>query len=94
MIRFSDDDASYLAWIAAHPNGFVLNVHRPPDPRYVILHRADCTSIANGTHAPGAYTGRGYRKICATSETELKLAAKSEGRSDGTFSKRCGLCCA
>ena len=31
MIRFKDDDLGYLAWIAAHPNGFVLNVRFPPD---------------------------------------------------------------
>jgi hypothetical protein len=24
MIRFSDDDQGYLAWIAEHPDGFVL----------------------------------------------------------------------
>ncbi len=92
MIRFSDDDVSYLAWTAAHPDGFVLNVRRSPDPDYVILHRASCGSIANDKQAPGAFTGRGYRKVCAIAEAELKLAAKDEGRSDGSFSKRCGLC--
>jgi hypothetical protein len=93
MIEFVADDLSYLAWVAAHPDGYVLNVRRSPDPRYVILHRADCTSISNETHAPGAYTGRSYRKICASSEAELHAGAKGEGRSDGTFSKRCGHCC-
>ena len=92
MIRFKDDDLGYLAWIAAHPNGFVLNVRFPPDFYCVVLHRASCTSISNGTSAPGAYTGRNQRKICAASEAELKLAAKCEGRCDGTFWKRCGLC--
>ena len=93
MIRFSEDDVSYLAWTEAHPNGFVLNVSRTPDPDYVVLHRASCKSISTDKRAPGAYTGRGYRKICALSEGELRLAAKSEGRSDDTFSKRCGFCC-
>jgi hypothetical protein len=87
MIRFNDDDASYLAWIVTHPDGFVLNVRTSPDPRYVILHRAGCKTISNETHAPGAHTGRGYRKICAPTEAELAVAAKNEGRSDGTFSK-------
>ena len=93
MIRFSDDDLGYLAWIAAHPDGFVLNVTCLPDPHRVVLHRANCASISNDTHAPRAYTGGDHRKICATSEAELKFAAKDEGRRDGTFSKRCGLCC-
>ena len=94
MIRFSNDDLGYLAWVGAHPDGFVLNVRRVPDrDRVAVLHRASCKSISNETYAPGAYTGRGYRKVCAITEAELNLAAKSEGRSDGTFSKRCGLCC-
>jgi hypothetical protein len=92
MIHFSDDDLGYLAWIAAYPDGFVLNVSCLPDPHRVVLHRANCTSISNDPHAPKAYTGRNHRKICATSEAELKFAAKDEGRRDGTFSKRCGLC--
>ncbi len=93
MIRFSDDDASYLAWLTAHPNGFVVNVRRSPDPDYVALHRASCKSISSDKRRPGAYTARGYRKVCGITEAELKLAAKSEGRSDGSFSRRCGLCC-
>ena len=92
MIRFSEDDRGYLAWIAAHPDGFVLNVRCPSDSRCVVLHRANCTSISNDTYELNAFTGRKHHKICATSEAELKLAAKSEGRLDGTFSKRCGLC--
>jgi hypothetical protein len=92
MIRFSDDDPGYLSWIAEHPDGFVLNVRRPADSRCVVLHRANCASISNDTYEPNAFTGRKHHKICATSEAELKLAAKSEGRLGGTFSKRCGLC--
>ena len=92
MIRFSNDDLNYLAWTAANPYGFVLNVRRVADPDYVILHRASCGSISTDKQAPEAFTGRGYEKICAASVTELQLAAKREGRSDGSFSKRCGLC--
>jgi hypothetical protein len=92
MIRFSDNDLGYLAWLGANPDGFVLNVNPSPDPRCVVLHRASCPAISNATHAPGAYTGRNHRKICASTEAELKLAAKDEGRCDGTFSMRCCLC--
>jgi hypothetical protein len=92
MIRFSDDDPGYLAWIAAHPNGFVLNVRRPPENHCVVLHRANCKSISNPTYEPNALTGRKHHKICASSEAEFKLAPKSEGWRDGTFSKRCGFC--
>jgi hypothetical protein len=92
VIHFRNDDLGYLTWMSAHPNGFVLNVRCPSDPHCVILHRANCKSISNDTYEPNAFTGRNHRKICATSEAELKLAANGEGRRDGTFSKRCGLC--
>lgn len=87
MIRFYNNDLSYLSWTAAHPDGFVLNVRRVADPYYVVLHRANCDK-----QTQGAFTGRDYQKICATSVNELQLAAKREGQSGGSFSKRCGLC--
>jgi hypothetical protein len=93
MIRFSNDDLSYLAWTGAHPDGFVLNVRHVADPDYVVLHRASCGSISTDKHMPEAFTGRGYEKICAVGVTELQVAAKREGRSDGSFSKHCSLCC-
>jgi hypothetical protein len=92
MIRFSDDDLGYLAWIAAHPNGFVLNVPLQPENQRVVLHRANCKCISNDTYEPNALTGGKHYKICASGEAEFQLAAKSEGLRDGTFSKRCGLC--
>jgi hypothetical protein len=91
MLEFRNGDSEYLAWTAAHPDGFVLNVRREADADYVVLHRASCGTISNDWHAPGAFTGRVYRKICSTSLEELHRAAEREGRSDGSFSKRCGL---
>jgi len=92
MIEFLNDDEGYLSWIATNTNGFVLNVQRMADPNYVVLHRANCGSISTDKQEPGAYTTRDYRKVCAANMTELQLAAKREGRVDGSFSKRCGLC--
>jgi hypothetical protein len=91
VIRFSDDDEGYLDWVSAHPEGFVLNVRRVPDPSYVVLHRASCGSIS-GKQARGAFTERKYRKVCADSVAALSIAAQREGRTDGSFSKRCGHC--
>ncbi len=92
MIEFLNDDEGYLSWIATNPDGLVLNVRQVADPDYVVLHRARCGSISTDKREPGAYTTRGYRKVCAASVAELQLAAKREGRGDGSFSKRCGLC--
>ena len=92
MILFDHDEVGYLAWLDAHPAGFVLNVRKRHDPRYVVLHRATCGSISSTKMEHGAYTERGYRKWCGDSVESLREAAQREGRADGSFSKCCGLC--
>ena len=92
MIEFKDNEKRYFEWLAAHPDGYVLNVRSKADPNYVVLHRASCGSISSSKPAPGAYTCRGFRKWCAETILNLRVAAKKEGRQDGTFSKRCGHC--
>jgi hypothetical protein len=89
--RFEHDDAGYLAWASSNPAGFVLNVRATNDPSYVVLHRANCRSI-QAARPPGAYTARGYRKVCSPSLADLESWAKAHGRPDGTFSKLCGVC--
>ena len=92
MIEFQNDDEGYLVWVAENRKGYVLNVRQTPDADYVVLHRAGCGSIVSKSRTQGAYTARGFRKIWAKSANDLKTAAKKEGRNDGSFSKRCGLC--
>ena len=93
MIRFENDDRTYLAWLRHHPAGHVLNVRARPDPNYVVLHRATCGFISSDSHEANAYTGGGYRKICSTDLDDLGRAAVAEGRADRTFSRRCSHCC-
>ena len=88
---FADDDQSYLAWIAANPSGFVLNVRTHDDPDYIVAHRARCGTITS-TRSPNAYTGRGYRKVCGATLADLSTWSASHGRPDGSFSKLCGRC--
>ena len=90
--EFQDDDVGYLNWIARNPRGYVLNVRHHPDPEYVVLHSASCRSISMPRQIAGAYTARGYRKIAATGIGGLREAARTEGRTDGSFSKICSLC--
>ena len=92
MIEFLDNEEGYLSWIATNPDGWVLNVRRAADPNYVVLHRASCQSISTDKREPGAYTTRNYRKVCAVSVADLQIAASREGRVDGSFSNRCGIC--
>ena len=92
MIEFCNDDDGYLAWIGENPGGFVWHVRRQRDSTYVILHRASCNSISSDLRTSGAYTARAYRKVCALNLEELQLAARKEGRHDGSFSKKCSQC--
>ena len=91
MVLFTDDDDGYLCWTKNHPAGYVLNLRTLPDPAYVVLHRASCGVIA-ASRSSGAYTCRGYRKAVSDELGELSDFARKEGRSDGSFSKHCGLC--
>ena len=92
MIQFDNDEQGYFAWLSGHPNGFVLNVRDRYDPNYVVLHRASCGAISSLKVADGAYTERGFKKWCADTIESLRNAAKREGRTDGSFSQRCGRC--
>jgi len=92
MIKFEHDEEGYFRWLTSHPAGYVLNVRSEPAPKYVVLHRASCGSISSTKRAPQAYTGKSYRKWCGESMEEVRAAAVKEGRLDGSFSKRCGMC--
>lgn len=92
LLYFQNDDWSYFEWLRDHPTSYVLNVRRRPDPNYVVLHRTSCPSISNRNVEAGAYTERDYAKYCARTIETLRHGARSEGRRDGSFSKRCGMC--
>jgi hypothetical protein len=84
---FRDAEAEYLAWIARHPAGWIVNCTRSLSPSYLILHRADCWTI--GPRGPGSYTTRDYVKVCSLDRSALDTwAAGSVG---GKLSL-CGFC--
>ena len=85
---FRDDEEGYLAWLAGHPAGFVLNVNRSPRPNYLILHRATCRTISGRPTRGGPWTGP-YIKVC--SDDELQIAAWT-GKTVGAAPTRCGVC--
>jgi hypothetical protein len=86
---FMNDDDGYLAWLAAHPTGYVINCAKDPKPDYVILHRADCSSITGTPSNGGRWTHGGYRKVCAGSKAKLDAWAWD---AVGTAPSRCGMC--
>jgi hypothetical protein len=91
---YRNDDVGYFRWLMIHPRGYVLNTTRALAPSYMVLHRPDCGLIQTHTAMarPGGFTGRGYVKVCADTEQELRAWVSSHGRPDGSFSKQCSRC--
>jgi hypothetical protein len=64
MQIFHNDDAGYRAWLAAHPDGFVLNVPlRYRTGNEVWLHRGSCRVIARPS--PYLHHTRDALKVCS-----------------------------
>ncbi len=62
--EFRDDDAGYLAWLAAYPDGYVINVARNHSAPAARTHRAGCRTISGQNPRGGPWTGP-YVKVCA-----------------------------
>ncbi len=84
---FLNDDEGYLAWLAAHEDGFVLNTYAHVAAGYLVLHRARCRTI--NRDLPGKAWTAQYGKACAGSVDELVAwaAELSSGTPHG-----CGTC--
>jgi Family of unknown function (DUF6308) len=85
---FLDDDAGYLAWLAAHENGFVLNTYAHVAAGYLVLHEARCRTINRDLAPDKAWTGQ-YGKACA--DTIHELVEWAAQRTSGT-PHGCGTC--
>jgi hypothetical protein len=92
-LLFLNDDPGYLEWLDAHPSGFVVNLRRVPSRSYAVLHRASCAQISRKPDSAGAYTERGYSKLCAETAADARdgLARILHGP-HVDFSKRCAIC--
>jgi transposase-like protein len=86
--EFLDDDAGYLRWIRDHYRGFVLDCNRLPEPGYLLLHRADCSTFS-GSPTRGERWTTDYRKVCAMRKADLVAWA---GKKAGGEPKVCGVC--
>jgi len=77
--EFCDDDAGYLAWLATHPDGYVINLARSRNPSDARTHQADCGTISGEIPRGRAWTET-YIKVCAEHLGELeKWAADTYG---------------
>jgi hypothetical protein len=76
MIIIINDDPAYLAWLEANPRGYVVNAHRMPKARYLVLHRASCAEISAARR--GHWTTGPYIKVCSRNVHELADWARAD----------------
>lgn len=89
FIEFRDNDAGYLAWLAAHRDGYVVNIARGHYASQARLHHAGCRTISGQNPRGGAWTGP-YVKVCAEDLAELdRWAIDAVGQPISP----CGTCC-
>jgi hypothetical protein len=88
MDRFVDDDAGYLAWLEAHPRGYVLNTFPHMRSAYLVLHRTTCGTL-NRRLAKGREWTHLYGKACSDDHAELVEWAFGE---TGRSVHGCGTC--
>jgi hypothetical protein len=95
-IEFIKNDKGYNNWLKNHEDGFVINTRSNKPSSYMILHKASCYKIKylcykhNARY--GGFTHRAYIKICGENIADLQIWVKNHGRTNGTFSAKCGLC--
>ena len=81
--EFRDRDGDYLAWVAAHGTGYVINVGRS-GRGLAVLHRASCGTITSRPPFTESYV-----KICSPSPGPLDAWAVER---NGILAQRCGIC--
>ena len=86
--EFSDDDPGYLTWLAAHPDGYVINISRSRSATEARVHHAGCRTISGQNPRGGAWTGP-YIKVCAEQLGEIERWAIIQV---GGPILRCGIC--
>ncbi len=75
MVIFINDEQEYVSWLERHPRGFVVNCHKSPSPKYLMLHCADCGMINSER---GNHTTHQYIKLCSIQKKQLETWARNE----------------
>lgn len=88
FVEFRNDDGGYLAWIAEHPDGFVINVPCKYTAPYARVHHAGCRTISGRPARGGTWTGP-YVKVCSERIADLQHWVIGEV---GQFVAACGIC--
>lgn len=87
-LLFDHDESGYLAWVQAHPDGFVGNMDRAGHvPQYPMVHRATHASVSSPKI--GNFTTGDYVKVCAGGLEALEADLL---RRYGRAATRCRVC--
>lgn len=84
---FRDDDRGYADWIAANPEGYVLNIQRSLNSRDARMHAASCRSLETSIREWESGRGRlaaQWVKLCGHSLNELNAWFAERGRDVGS----------
>ena len=85
---FVNDEKGYLAWIHAHPHGFVANIDEPHViPQYPMVHATSHKSLSSPTRTN--YTTGRYFKVCSDRLEDLEAWAQTKY---GRALTRCRQC--
>lgn len=88
VTEFRNNDDGYLAWLAGHPDGYVINILRGLNAGTARIHRVRCRTIIGKPPRGGSWTGS-YIKICADELTQLD---RWSDKYVGQALARCGIC--
>lgn len=84
MRRFRNDDEKYLAWVAGHPNGFIVNVDVAQTvANYPMVHSAAHKLLTS--EKIGGFTTGDYEKVCSEDLAELEEWSKENHGKRLTF---------
>lgn len=78
-------EEGFKAWRQSHPYGYFLNSNDPPEPGYIVLHKAACTSVDSGHQTT-------YRKTCGNNRTEIREWMLREGFDPVQVRCGCPIC--
>lgn len=69
-----DNDKEYQKWLGGNSEGYILSLKQNRTIGYISLHRSTCYHISryDKRHLEGAFTERGYIKICSNKIRNLK----------------------
>jgi hypothetical protein len=94
-VLFDGDDRAYLRWLDANHDGYVVNLRRHVNSRYVVLHRARCHTVRQHggmEESPGGFTERSYRKLCGAELPSVIDWLRKEFGTPDPVTKNCARC--